>query len=154
MPEKGGLMRSIIIRIAMGVILISMPGLLPAQEITNYQKTSSILENVVLENLNAYQNENISRAMETIHTLSPQYLLVKEAGATIFPTYDLKYELLSFKYLVSDGEYAIARGMQKTSKISGPAFRNNIIEIIFIFKQEDGKWKLWNQAVLALEFVN
>ncbi len=147
-------MRSIIICIAIGVILISVPGVLPAQETANYQKISAILKNVVLENFDAYQNENISRVMETIHTLSPQYLLVKEAGTTIFPTYDLKYELLTFKYLVTDGEYALARGMQKTSKISGPAFRNNIIEVIFIFKQEEGKWKLWNQAVLALEFVN
>ncbi|MBI4844860.1 MAG: hypothetical protein HY810_00010 [Candidatus Omnitrophica bacterium] len=125
-----------------------------AQEMgDNFEEMNTTLKNVALENFKAYENEDISKIMETVHTQSPGYLATKQLSNEIFPEYDLKYEMLNFKYLIIDGEYALARATQKTSKISGPAFRNNILDVIFVFRQESGKWKFWSQVILGIQYI-
>ena len=42
----------------------------------------------------------------------------------------------------------------ETEKISGPAFRNNEIDMIQIFKKENGKWKFWSQAILYIRYLD
>jgi hypothetical protein len=37
--------------------------------------------------------------------------------------------------------------------VSGPAFKNNIIDSIYVFRKEGGKWKLWQQVVLETNFI-
>lgn len=148
-------MRKVFIFSICAVILIcGISEIAFAQNTKNYQEMNDTLRKVVLENFDAYEKENIYRALETVHTQSPQYLPTKQVSNEIFPVYELKYELLSFRYLLTDGEFALARAVQKTSKISGPAFRNNVLDVVFVFKQEKGKWKFWNQVILGLEFLN
>ena len=71
----------------------------------------------------------------------------------MFSLYDLKYEFSSFRYIGSDGKYAIGRGNQKTTKVKGPAFKDNILDCIYILREEDGKWKLWTQVILETKFL-
>ena len=119
-----------------------------------FAKTSAELKKVLLDNFDAYEKEDIFRVLATVHTLSPSYMSTKSVADKIFPAYQLKYELLNFKYLLTDGEYAIARVSQKTSKVEGPQFRDNVIDLIIVYKQEKGKWKLWSQVILTVEFLN
>ncbi|MCP4649967.1 MAG: nuclear transport factor 2 family protein [PVC group bacterium] len=112
------------------------------------------LRAVVEANFVALANEDVDAAMKTIHTQAPGYLQTKELSNQLFPYYDLKYELLEFNYIAIDGEYALARAIQKTIKVDGPAFQNNIVDFIYVFKQEDGVWKFWSQAIVDTKFID
>ncbi|MFH2139150.1 MAG: hypothetical protein ABII88_11700 [Candidatus Omnitrophota bacterium] len=117
------------------------------------KKISDILRGVVESNFVALENEDIDGAMRTIHTQAPGYLQTMELSKQLFPYYDLRYTLLSFNYIGKDDEYALARGKQRTTKVQGPAFQNNIVDFIYVFKQEGDVWKFWSQAVLDTQFV-
>lgn len=115
---------------------------------------SAALKKVVLENFDAYGKEDIFRVMATVHTQSPGYMATKQIGSQLFPTYDLKFELLDFYYLLTDKEYTLARAKQKTTKVSGPEFRDNVLDLIVVFRQENGEWKFWSQVILSVDYLN
>ena len=117
------------------------------------ENISNILNSVIMENFKAYEIEDIEKIMETVHSKSPGFEATKEFSSQIFPVYDIKYELMSFTFIAIEGDYSLGRVKQKTLKISGPEFKDNIIDSIVIFKQEDGLWKLWSQATLTLEYL-
>jgi hypothetical protein len=77
------------------------------------------------------------------------------AGLTpLFDNYDSKYKILSFKYIGRDNQCAVARVKQSTMKLSGPAFRNNVLDMVQVFRQEKGQWKFWNQVLLEVTYIN
>ena len=78
----------------------------------------------------------------------------KQQLAPLFDNYDLKYEILSFTYIGRDNQYAVARVKQSTQKLSGPAFRHNILDMVQVFRQEKGQWKFWNQVILEVTYIN
>lgn len=125
-----------------------------AKEINSEKDISELLRQVTLENFQAYEKEDIALIMETVHPQSPGYTATREFSARIFPEYDIKYELLELHFIAKDGEFAIARTKQKTTKVSGPQFRDNIIDAIVIFKQDGQKWKFWSQATLTIDYLN
>lgn len=112
------------------------------------------IKETVIKNMDATQAEDTTMMMDTIHTQSPFYLMTKQQMQPMFENYDLKYELISYAYIGQTGEYALARVNFKTHKLSGPAFKDNQLDIIQIFKQENGTWKLWSQASLEVNFLN
>ncbi|MFH1459622.1 MAG: hypothetical protein ABIG64_04545 [Candidatus Omnitrophota bacterium] len=113
-----------------------------------------ILRKVTVDNISACEKEDTAKIMDTIHTQSPGYLQTKAFSDQLFPLFDLKYELLNFRYLITDGDFALARVTQKTTKVSGPAFQDNILDSIFVYKQENGKWKFWSQVMLTIKYIN
>ena len=112
------------------------------------------INSVVITNVQAVQAENLDAVMKTIHTQSPGYLTTKQQLQPLFDNHDLKYQILSFTYIGRDNQYAVARVKQSTQKLSGPAFRNNVLDMIQVFRQEKGQWKFWNQAILEVTYVN
>jgi hypothetical protein len=112
------------------------------------------IKQTVIDNLNALQNEDLARMMETIHTQSLSYLTTKQQIVPLMENYELSYKLMSFDFIGLSGYYAICRAKQRTEKISGPAFRNNEIDMIQIFKKEDDKWKFWSQAILYIRYLD
>lgn len=121
--------------------------------VNTYADTASDLKNAVLDNFKHTKNENFDAVMGDIHTQSPAYLQTQQILQQLFPAYDLQYELVSYKFIGEDNEYAYAKVKQKTQKISGPAFQNNEIEMLMVFKQEDGVWKIWTQANLSISYI-
>ena len=112
------------------------------------------IKQVVIDKLNALQNEDMVLMMDTIHTQSLSYLTTRQQIIPLMKNYDLSYELLSFDFIGLSGNYAIGRTKERTIKISGPAFRNNEIDMIQIFKKEDDRWKFWSQAVLYIRYID
>lgn len=112
------------------------------------------IKQTVIDNLNALQNEDLARMMETIHTQSLSYLTTKQQIVPLMENYELSYELMSFDFIGLSGAVGICRTKQRTLKISGPAFRNNEIDMIQIFKKEKGKWKFWSQAILYIRYLD
>ncbi|MDD5728308.1 MAG: hypothetical protein PHV59_07085 [Victivallales bacterium] len=115
-------------------------------------KITAELEDVFKKYVEYCNTENIRGVMEIMHSKSAEYASTRIRMARIAAGYDLKYELMSFNYVGITGEYAIARTVQKTSKIKGPSYRNNILEALQVFKREDGKWKIWTTAILSLRY--
>ena len=114
--------------------------------------TASDIKQVVLDKLKYIQAEDIENSMATMHSQSPSYMATEEMLQQLLPIYDLKYEILKYSYIGEDDEYAYAKVLQKTSKISGPAFQTNKLEALQVFKKENGVWKLWTQANLSILF--
>ncbi len=141
-----------IIVLVLAIVLLSNSFLM-AENAAAEKDIEKELNAVITANFKAYEIENIEKVMETVHSESPGFEATKEFSSQIFPVYDIKYELLSFKFIAFEGEYALGRVKQKTSKVSGPEFKDNIIDAIVIFKQEAGRWKLWSQATLELEYI-
>ena len=114
--------------------------------------TESELKESVLNNLQATEAEDITKVMSTMHSQSPVYVATMQVLNQMFPAYDLKYTLLNYVYIGTDGEYAYAKVKHETKKVSGPAFQNNELEALQVFKRESGAWKLWNQANLSITY--
>lgn len=112
------------------------------------------IENLIRSNIAATQSESIAGVMDTMHPDSVSYAQTKQLLPGLFEQYNLKYTLISYKYIAEDGEYAYARVLQRTEKVSGPEFRSNDLDMIQIFKRDQGLWKLWSQAVLEVSPVN
>ena len=64
-----------------------------AADIASNQDLKDELKNVLLDNFRAYEKEDIALIMETVHPESPGFAATKEFSVTIFPMFDIKYEL-------------------------------------------------------------
>ena len=109
---------------------------------------AATLETVLKQNFAASEQKDVKGVMATLHTNSPVAAVTAEALTSLFETFELKYELLSFRLVGRDGEYAVARAEQKTTKVKGPDFKDNVIDSLYIFRTQDGKWRLWYQVLL------
>jgi len=112
------------------------------------------IEKAVKANMSYLEQEDPDGPMSTIHTQSLSYKPTKNALAQLFGAYKLSYKLISYEFIVVDRGLAYVRVKQRTKKISGPAFNNNEVDMVQIFKQEDGVWKLWSQANLTISYIN
>ena len=118
------------------------------------QDVASEIQAVVIENFRATESEDLNAVLDTMHTQSPTYSSTKQLMVSLFETYDVQYDLLSFSYVGQDGKYAIVRIKQATRKVSGPAFQNNDLDSIHVLRKENGKWKLWTTAILELKYTS
>ncbi|MGH1439387.1 MAG: hypothetical protein ACRBBR_04670 [Cellvibrionaceae bacterium] len=96
---------------------------------------------------------DIDGVLSTVHTQSLFYLNTKNLLTQVLNIYKLDYTLLDYQFISYDGELAYVRAKQRTTKISGPAFQNNEIDIVQVYKQEAGIWKLWAQANMAVKYI-
>ena len=112
------------------------------------------LEAVVMENLKATEAEDMDTMLETLHTQSPSYAQTEKLSTLMFENYDVKQEQLQFQYVGMDGEYAVARLKFSTKKVAGGDFKDNILDTFHVFRKENGKWKIWSQAVLEIDYIN
>ena len=114
---------------------------------------SKAIKEVVIKNMEAFEKEDVDTAMDTMHSQGPSYLMTRQQMQTAFEHYDLIYRLTYFKYIGQDGGYAAARVKQITEKVSGPMFQDNEVDMIQIFKKENGVWKYWTQSVLDVKYM-
>jgi len=118
-----------------------------------YKALMPALRKVFATNLQACQTEDIVLVMSTMHAKSPFYAQSEQTMKRLFAAYDLNYELLSLAFVGKDSEYAVVRAKQKTTKLAGPAFRDNILDAMHILRKDGKSWKLWQSAVLQVQYV-
>lgn len=111
------------------------------------------VKQAVFDNLRYIENEDVSGAMSTLHRDSLNYQPTLQALQQFIGVYKLSYEITEFRFIGVDGELALARVKQRTRKLSGPAFQDNELDMVQIFKQEEGVWKLWSQANMEIDYL-
>ncbi len=113
-----------------------------------------LLRETVDTHFQATEKADLAAVTRTIHPDSPAYEMTLKTTEQMLGVYRLKVELLDFHLIGRDGVYALARGRQKTTRLSGPAaFTDNTVDSVYVFRQDGSTWKLWQQAVLESEFV-
>src|SRR5271157_6533968 len=115
------------------LVLVQRPWAL-AQEKTVAESDKGIeaqLKDAMLENIKSTQAEDIDGTMKTIHSKSPLYQSTRKQLSQMFSKHlGVKYELISLKYLATDGDYAIARVHQRTTQTPPVNIKNNETDII------------------------
>ncbi len=119
----------------------------------SHADTVSEIKQLIADNLKYTQAEDLNAVMSTMHSQSPSLLPTRKTLQQLFPLYEVKYQLNDVSFVGADDKYAYAKVIQTTTKISGPAFQNNRIEALQIFKKENNQWKLWAQANLEIKFL-
>jgi hypothetical protein len=107
------------------------------------------LRKVVEEDLAAYNGEDTSQTLASVHTKSPAYGAMRDALPSQFGALDTRTELERFSYIGHDDEFAVARVQYRTLGSSATPFMNNVVDTITIFHQEDGTWKYWDNYILG-----
>ena len=115
---------------------------------------AAAIKATAMDNAKYLEEENADRAMSTIHSQSLSYVPTKNMLPQIFGNYKLSYKIKSFKFVAFDGELAYARVKQETRKLSGAAFQNNELDMVQVYKQENGRWKVWSQANMSMRYIN
>jgi hypothetical protein len=111
-------------------------------------------ESVVQENIKAMNGEDLDKAMATIDEQSASYDQTKQMAKKIFELYDLKYELDSLRVITLTDEEARVGCVQTTTKLKGPAFRDNRIDFVHTLRKVDGNWKIYNSKVMRIDYLN
>ena len=128
-----------------------------AQEKTPAESDKGIeaqLKDVMLENIKCTEAEDLDGTMKTIHTKSLLYQPTRKQLSQLFSKHPgVKYELISLKYLATEGDYAIARVLQRTTQEPPVNIKNNESDMIIAFRKESGTWKFWTQAPLDFKYL-
>jgi len=136
--------------VVLGVALTQGDGLFAssAQPTPNDQE----LFNVIYLNAQAANNENIPAYMATIHSKSPMYRSTERMLQDVFSQYDLSFWFYDLKVTKLTSKEARVHFSLSTTKIRGPAFRDNIVTGTMILRLEDGIWKIYNQEVESTQY--
>jgi hypothetical protein len=115
-------------------------------------KLATTLQGVVQENLRAYDAEDADGVLRTMHSRSPEYGRTKAALPDQFAAEDLTVQLVDFRYMGHDDEFAVARVKTKLTAPPGSDFDDNVVDSIMLFHREGGLWKLWSDDVIGVAF--
>jgi len=109
---------------------------------------------VIIDNIRASNAESIPHYMATIHSKSPSYQSTKKMTEQAFGLFDLSYKISGVKIVKHNKNEAVVAFTLTTQKIRGPSFRDNRITGDMILRKEDGKWKIYNQVVHDIKYLN
>lgn len=110
--------------------------------------------NVIIENIRASNAENVNYYMSTIHSKSPSYQTTKNMTKEAFSKFDLSYKVSGLKIIKQTKNEVVVAFTLTTRKIRGPNFRDNHINGEMILRKEDGIWKIYNQVVHDVKYLN
>lgn len=109
---------------------------------------------VIYANIRASNTESIPHYMDTIHSTSPTYQSTQEMTAEAFDLFDLSYQISGLKITEQTRNEAVVAFTLTTRKIRGPRFRDNRINGEMILRKEKGRWKIYNQVVHDIKYLN
>ena len=110
------------------------------------------LKEVIEENLKACQNEYMTKYLDSIED-GPLKNSTEQVMKVLFEQYDLKYELVDFKVISCKGNTAVVEVKQKTTKVSGPVFRDNIGVYAHTLKKHSSGWKFVKTEIKSVEYL-
>ena len=111
------------------------------------------IQYVIENNLATFNRKDLAGAMATIHTKSPDYEPTKKAMEEQFKDLDVTATLIKFDEIGHDDEFAVGRAQVKTVGKPGSGFADNTVDAVYLFHQENGAWKLWDEIVLGIDIL-
>ncbi|MHC4717822.1 MAG: hypothetical protein ACYS5V_12690 [Planctomycetota bacterium] len=118
------------------------------------RKLETEAKEVILKHLQAMQAEDMDAMVATFHPRSPNVAPTRMMTAKLAQAYDLKYELLSLSYFGADKDYLAVRVRQKTTKVAGPGFRDNVVDVVHFLRKDGKRWRLWQATLLEIKFLH
>jgi hypothetical protein len=109
---------------------------------------------VINDNLKAFDEGDVDKYMETIHTHSPLYEQSKQLVEEVSKAYKLKIELSNVEVTDKSVKEAKVNFTQKTIKIEGPAFKDNEIAGYHVLRLDKGKWKIYDSVITKTVFLD
>ena len=101
--------------------------------------------------VDAQNSRDAAQVAARIHSASPFHEPTRQALAQLYVNYALVCTLIDAELIGADAHYGYVRARQKTVRIEGPSFDDNVTDSVVVFRQENGDWKVWAQAVLTVE---
>jgi hypothetical protein len=109
---------------------------------------------VVFDNIFAANREDVGAYMATIHPNSPGYNTTHETIKIASSLYDLSYEIFIPEMLEQGRSEAVISFVLTTRKIRGPAFQDNIVTGEMTLRKHEGEWKIYDQRVDDVQYLN
>lgn len=109
---------------------------------------------VFAQNIIGLNEKNLAVAMSAIDESTPDYEAIRNMTQKLFNTYDLKIEINTFEVIEISNNYAKVRITQTTTKIAGPAFRDNILLATNTLRKSNGQWKIISTTVDDIKYLN
>ncbi len=134
-----------------GLVIFS---LLLVFQIAVFSEVKDEVISLIKKNIKTAQEENLEGNLETIDSNSPSNERTKELLEYMFNTYDLNYEVKDFNLLEVADDMAKIRYTQTTTKVSGPEFRDNKVDIVTILKKTDLGWKIYSSKINSIEYLD
>jgi hypothetical protein len=134
-----------------GVAALVLLGSSASRALAEDDPLTAALRPVVVGHFAAYDREDVDATMGFVDSQSPDYESTKAALAGQFAQLDVKTELVDFTLMGHDSEFAVARVRFKTVGKAGGDFTDNTVDAIFLFHQENGAWKLWDESILGVD---
>jgi len=141
-------LRASIVSLLLGTAFFCTPHLAHADE-----ELAKSLHGVMKSGLAAYDREDVDGTMRHVHTKSPEYDKTKVTMEEQFAARDVTIQLVDFRYIGHDDEFAVARVHIKTVGRNDPTFTDNMIDTITLFKMENGQWKWWSDHIIGVHIL-
>ena len=121
----------------------------PSDENDFFEMSLSTLEKYY----EAMNNNDLEGTLSMIHSTSPTQLPTRQILGKLMHAYKLKTELIETKFIGSDNGYICIRMTQKTTKVEGPDFKDNITDSLVAMKHDEKVWKIWSMMPLETKFI-
>jgi len=133
------------------VLLCLFPSLCLAGDAEEMQK-------ILLSNFEAANREDVDALLDTCSVDMPDRQKLRSESLKIFKEKDIHYSLMDFRLLEIEGDYAVAKIVQKTHASDRKntdeeerSYRNgsgllpdaDVVSYIVAFKKDYGKWKCY-----------
>ena len=97
--------------------------------------------------------EDIDAYMACIDPSSPLYSSTRTQMMTTFAQYDFHVEVTDIKVLDVSATVAHVQAVLTTTKISGPAYKNNRLTAVFELHKVTSTWKIYGENVTNTEYL-
>jgi len=71
----------------------------------------------------------------------------------VYRNFDLQHTITGVELLKSSSDRAEASFILTTRRVRGPSFRDNRTTGVFILRKEEGRWKLYDQRIEDVEYL-
>lgn len=141
--------RASVVSLLLGTAFVCTPHSTHAAD----EELAASLQGVLKNGLSAYDREDVDGTMKHVHTKSPEYDKSKVEMEKQFAARDVTIQLIDFRYIGHDDEFAIARVHIKTVGGNDPSFADNMVDSIVLFKMENGQWKWWSDHIIGVQIL-
>ncbi len=107
---------------------------------------------MLVRNIEASNAEDVDAYMATIHPDSPAYAQTETTMRELVSMWDLAYTFGEIGLMSETEDEARISGVLTTRKLAGPAFADNRIDMIMVFRRHQGEWRIFGQEIVKITY--